>query len=186
MLVNQASSLVYHVVAIVYLAGMTGCLCFLSSIARRRRRSETVGSSTSAGSCTSRGGKDSSPVSEAGSFSSGSSALFYPRSGAASPSGPLPGASIPTGAHCDIVLVEHEVSGSPDGRGLFVHKALRPIRTKPEERPYIPLLKPIISNSFSFQDGSAMAAAVRSSVGVQQSGGSFNFNSSNSGMQRMV
>eukprot|EP00887_Chlorella_sp_A99_P008163 scaffold12.g8163.t1 len=199
--VAQASSLTHRAALGLYAAGMTGCLCFLSHFARRRRRGAEPGSAGSlagvpgAGCCgvgLGRGG--CSPVgSESGSYSSGSSALFYPHSGAASPTGPLtsPAGGVPAaaGAVCSVVLVEHEVSGSPDGRGLFVHKALRPIRTRPSDRPYVPLLKPIISNSFSFGGDGEGAVALRAGLGVaapppgaaggvQQSGGSFNFNGS--------
>lgn len=213
---SEASGLAYRGSSAVYLLAMTGCLGFLSHIGRRRSSGASTGGHyqsgpplaavvpsgccgfgrvpacrvPSSGSSTGCSGSSSSPAgSEADSFSSSSSALFYPDAGL-SPTGPL-GAGGCTGTNaavsaghaiCSIVLVEHEVSGSPDGRGLFVHKqGLRPIRTRPDDaaRPYVPLLKPIISNSFSC-DPSA-AASLRGALGIVASGSSFSTSGGGSG-----
>lgn len=75
-------------------------------------------------------------------------------------------------AACEILLVEHEcLAGDNSEFHLFVHKRLRPIRTRPEDKskPAAPverpgLLRELITNSFTFQHDPELRAQLAASM----------------------
>ena len=117
---------------------MAGCFCFISQLGRRGRSSGGAAAAVR------------SPTgSETASYSSASSGDGYlsAAAGQHSPRGHLVGRHVTV--TCEVVLMEHE--GNDNELMLFVHKNLRPIRTKPEDR-YKPLLGPLIQKSFTGAD----------------------------------
>lgn len=138
-----------------------------------------------------------SPVSDAGSFSSCNSsgsctAAYYSRSssGRSSVTG-NGGAPSPTGhvrslrgsvaaqheaaiqAACEILLVEHQLDTMEFV--MFVHKKLRPIKTRPEEKAKAPqpgLLRDLITNSFTFQHDPELASQLATAALHGAPGGS--------------
>ncbi|KAL4431320.1 hypothetical protein ABPG75_006576 [Micractinium tetrahymenae] len=132
-----------------------------------------------------------SPLSDSGSYSSCDSASFYPSpcssgsllgmgsGGAPSPTGHVRGGDLAhheaaLQAACEILLVEHQLDTKE--YCLFVHKRLRPIRTRPEDKgrpaPEKPgLLRELITNSFTFQHDHELRAQLAAGMAAATSAG---------------
>ena len=220
---SQRGALASPLLALVYVLGMAGCLLFLTRLRRQRggARSSAACAPCTSIACASFGAPasagtagsgralrmDGSPLSDCGSCSSSttssaSSGALALDSGLSSPSGPLPATQLPALPSCQIVLMEHQLDTNESV--MFVHKCLRPIKTRPDgapsapaclcfgplgrrdprpatalaphvatsprlaepgDKPYQPLLRTLIANSFTYKSDPQLAQQISGAGG---------------------